>query len=416
MTDDINRVKPELLSPAGDFEKLKAACDYGADAVYIGGERYSLRAKAKNFDRDEMARAVDYAHRAGVKVYAAVNIFAHNADFTDITQYLLHLKKIAADAIIVSDPGIFATAQENVPDMDIHISTQANNTNYKSAMFWKNLGAKRVVLARELSFDEIMEIRSKTRGQVQLEAFVHGAMCMSYSGRCMLSNYLSGRHSNKGECSHPCRWKYHLYEQSKDGEYFPVEEDKRGTYILNSKDLCMIEHIPELFLCGLDSLKIEGRVKTVYYTAAVTKAYREAIDDYFEDPGKYFSRKAYYLDELKKTGSRGFTTGFFLKAPDAAAHTYDDKSKEETYDFIGVVLGYNSALHLAEVQQKNYFALGDEVEFLSAERDCFAQEVTELYDELLNPITEAPHPMQTVFVKTDKPVKSSDMMRRLAYS
>jgi putative protease len=416
MTDKISQKKPELLAPAGDMEKLRAACGYGADAVYLGGEKYSLRAKAKNFGDDGLRRAVEYAHKEGVRVYAAVNIFAHNADFDELAEYFIYLRKIGADAVIISDPGIFALAREVVPDMDIHISTQANVTNYKSVLFWKGLGASRVVLARELSFDEIREIRSFTRGEVQLEAFVHGAMCVSYSGRCLLSSFLSGRPSNKGECSHPCRWKYRLFEQTREGEFFPIEEDKRGSYILNSKDLCMIEHIPEVFLCGLDSLKIEGRAKTVHYTAAVTKAYREAIDDYFESPGKYFSRKEYYIEELRKVSSRGFTTGFYFRTPAGDSHAYNGENKDNAYDFVGVILGYNEALCLAEVQQRNRFATGDTVEFLSADKDCFTQEITQMYDEHLNLITEAPHPQQTVFVKTDCPVKSSDIMRKKASS
>ena len=279
-----NIKKPELLAPAGDLEKLKIAVLYGADAVYIGGEAYGLRAKAKNFDIDTMKEGIDFAHEHGAKVYITANIFAHNSDFDGMDEYFKKIYEIGADAVLVSDPGVYMTLKEAAPDMELHISTQANNTNYKTANFWYNMGAKRIVGARELSLKEIKEMRSKIPDDMEIETFVHGAMCISYSGRCLLSNYLSGRDANKGACSHPCRWKYYLMEETRPGEYMPVEENERGTYIFNSKDLCMLNHIPELIDAGISSLKIEGRMKTPYYVGTVVKAYRQAIDDYFKDP------------------------------------------------------------------------------------------------------------------------------------
>lgn len=410
MKDNIK--KPELLAPAGDMERLKTACAYGADAVYISGNKFGLRAKAKNFSYEEMAEAVEYAHKMNVKVYITVNIFAHNEDFDKMGQYLTGLKEINADALIVSDPGIFSLAREIIPDMEIHISTQANSTNYKSVLFWQGLGAKRIVLARELSLDEISKIKKMVNGTVELEAFIHGAMCISYSGRCLLSNYLSGRDSNRGLCSHPCRWEYRLSELSREGEYFPVEEDERGTYIFNSKDLCMIEHIPELIGCGLDSLKIEGRMKTPYYVAAVVKAYRQALDDYFMNPDIYFSRKKFYLDEILKSSNRAFTTGFYFSKPDSGAQIYNGESYIRKYDFIGAVTGYDAKTGLAKIEQRNKFIKGDTVEFLSPDKDNFSQEITEMYNDEMQPIEEAPHPQQTVYIKTVYPVKYPDLMRK----
>ena len=332
-----NKKKMELLAPAGDLEKLKIAVLYGADAVYIGGEAYGLRAKAKNFDIDTMAEGVKFAHDHGVKVYVTANIFAHNPDFEGMADYFKAVEAIGVDALIISDLGVFSVAKEAVPNMEIHVSTQANNTNYKSAQMWYKLGAQRVVVARELSMKEIRQIRDSIPEDMEIEAFVHGAMCISYSGRCLLSNYLAGRDANKGACAHPCRWKYHLVEETRPGEYMPIEENERGTYIYNSKDLCMIEHIPDIARAGIYSLKIEGRMKTPFYVGTVVKAYRQAIDDYFADPKLYEERLPYYLAEVSKASHRDYTTAFYYGKPDGNQQVYTNNSYIREYDFIGMV-------------------------------------------------------------------------------
>ena len=331
------RVKPELLAPAGDLEKLKIAVLYGADAVYIGGEAYSLRAKAKNFDYETMKEGIKFAHNHGVKVYVTANIYAHNNDFNGMAEYFKEVESAGADALLISDLGVFSVAKEAVPNMELHVSTQANNTNYMSANMWYNLGARRVVVARELSLKEIKEIRDKIPEDMEIEAFVHGAMCISYSGRCLLSNYLSGRDANKGACAHPCRWKYYLVEETREGEYMPIEENERGTYIYNSKDLCMLNHIPDLVESGVISFKIEGRMKTPFYVGTVIKAYREAIDDYFESPEKYESRIPYYFEEISKASHRDYTTAFYYGKPGGNEQVYTSNTYIRNYDFIGMV-------------------------------------------------------------------------------
>lgn len=406
--------KIELLAPAGDLEKLKIAVMYGADAVYLGGTSFGLRAKAKNFDYAQMKEGIDFAHAHGVKVYVTCNIFAHNEDFNELPDYFKQLEELGADAVLVADPGVFATARETVPDMDIHISTQANNTNYNSALFWHKLGAKRIVMARELSLKEIKGISDNIPPDLEIEAFVHGAMCISYSGRCLLSNYLSGRDANKGACSHPCRWQYYVTEQTRPNEYMPIVEDDRGTYIFNSKDLCMIEHIPELVDAGIMSLKIEGRIKTSFYVGTVVRAYREAIDDYIKDPDLYESKKEYYLQEAAKASYRGFTTGFYYGKPGANEQIYTTSSYIRTYDFIGMVLDYDENTGFATIEQRNKFVVGDEVEFLRHRGEIFSQKVTEMYNEDGERITEAPHPQQIIRLKVDKPVEKWDMMRKEA--
>jgi putative protease len=409
---NICQAKPELLAPAGDTEKLIAACEYGADAVYIGGGNFNLRAGAKNFSPDEMAQAAAYAHSKNVKVYAAVNIFAHNEDLSNIAEYFTAIKSAGIDALIISDPGVFDLAKKILPNTDIHISTQANNTNYAGVLFWGKQGAKRAVLARELSFNEIGQISEKTAGKVELEVFVHGAMCVSYSGRCLLSNYLNLRDSNRGMCSQPCRWEYALSEKSREGEFFRIEEDSRGTYILNSKDLCMVEYIPELINSSAVSFKIEGRNKTPYYVAAVTKAYREAIDDYFESPEKYLSRKKYYAQEILKVSNREFTTGFYFAKPDGSAQIYGGDSYVRTYDFIGVVLCYDEKTGFAKIEQRNKFSVGDTAEFLTPKGSGASALISEMYNENMETILSAPHPKQIVYVKTGFPVKALDFMRK----
>ncbi|MCD8157894.1 MAG: U32 family peptidase [Clostridiales bacterium] len=402
--------KPELLAPAGDLEKLKIVINYGADAVYMGGESYGLRAKAKNFSLEEMAEGIKYAHEHGAKAYITANIFAHNEDLEGMREYFKALEKIGADAVLVADPGVFSVVRETAPSLPVHISTQANNTNYMTAEFWKSLGASRIVAARELSAAEIKDITSKT--DVEVEAFVHGAMCISYSGRCLLSAYFTGREANKGACTHPCRWKYYITEATREGEYLPVNEDDRGTYIFNSKDLCMIEHIPELVESGIVSFKIEGRIKTAYYGAVVVKAYREAIDDYFTDKVLYESKKEFYLDELKKASYRGFTTGFYFGKPDKEGQVYTNSAYIKDYDFVGVVREYDSESGIALIEQRNKFSGGDEVEFLRAGAENFKLKIENIVDLEGNSRESAPHAQELVKIKTGREVRPMDIMRK----
>ncbi len=404
--------KPELLAPAGDLEKLKIAVLYGADAVYLGGTSFGLRAKAKNFGSADMCEGIDFAHEHGAKVYITCNIFAHNEDFEKLPAYLEELRELKADAILVSDPGVFSVARQTVPDMDIHISTQANNTNYRTALFWKELGAKRIVMARELSLREITEINRSIPPELETEAFVHGAMCISYSGRCLLSNYLSGRDANRGACSHPCRWQYYVTEETRPGEYMPIVEEERGTYIFNSKDLCMVQNIPDLVNAGIKSFKIEGRIKTSFYVGTVVRAYREAIDDYFKDPALYESKREHYVAEAAKASYRGFTTGFYYGKPQSGEQIYTTSSYIRTYDFIGMVIDYDSEKGLALIEQRNKFVLGDKAEFLRHGADVLEITVDEMYDEDMTPITEAPHPQQHIWLRVPGEVRQYDMLRK----
>jgi len=401
--------KPELLAPVGDFEKLQMAIAYGADAVYVGGKQYSLRANAKNFDLAGLKQAIDYAHSKNVKLYVSVNVFAHNSDFSGLYEYLLNLKKMGADAVIVADIGVLDIASQ-IKGLDIHISTQANITNYQSAMLYKKLGASRAILARELSLKEIREINDRLTslpGTFETEVFIHGAMCVSYSGRCLLSNYMVARDANKGDCAQPCRWNYHLTE-AKSGEQMSVYEDQRGTYILNSKDLCMVGHIPELLASGVSSLKIEGRMKTAYYVAAVTRVYREALDDYFESESLYMSKKDYYLSELKKSSHRDFFTGFYMGKP-SDGQNFTDTNYNTTNDFLGVVVDYDASNQMALIEQRNKFSKGDSVEFL---KGGFRQIITEIYDENGTAVNSAPHPQQMLRIKIEKLVEKFDIMRK----
>ncbi len=405
--------KPELLAPAGDLEKLKIAVLYGADAVYIGGEAYGLRAKAKNFGLDTMAEGIQFAHDHGAKVYITANIFAHNADFEGMAEYFKAVEKIGADALIISDLGVFSVAKEAVPNMEIHVSTQANNTNYMSASMWYKLGAKRVVIARELSFGEVKQIRENIPEDMDIEAFVHGAMCISYSGRCLLSNYLSGRDANKGACSHPCRWKYHLVEETRPGEYMPIEENERGTYIYNSKDLCMIEHIPDILESGIMSLKIEGRMKTPFYVGTVVKAYRQAIDDYMTSPDLYREKLPQYLEEVSKASHRDYTEGFYYEKPDGNQQIYNSNTYIRGFDFIGMVQeDSNPETGIAIVEQRNKFCVGDTIEVMPAKGNAFTMKVSKLWDADGNPVESAPHPQQILQILFDKPVKKYDMLRK----
>lgn len=406
--------KIELLAPAGDLEKLKIAVLYGADAVYLGGTSFSLRAKAKNFNTEQMKEGIEFAHSHGAKVYVTCNIFAHNEDFKHMAEYFKELQELGADALLIADPGVFALARETVPDMDLHVSTQANNTNYHTALFWEKQGAKRIVMARELSMHEIKEISQNIPDDLEIEAFVHGAMCISYSGRCLLSNYLSGRDANKGACSHPCRWEYFVTEKTRPNEYMPIVEEDRGTYIFNSKDLCMIDHIPELIDAGIMSLKIEGRIKTAFYVGTIVKAYREAIDDYLTSPDIYNKKRdsGYYIQEAAKASYRGFTTGFYYGKPGKDEQIYTTSSYIRTYDFIGMVKDYDTETGFATIEQRNKFVKGDEVEFMLQNGGVFKQTIDEIYTLDGESVNEAPHPQQLLKVKTSHPVKPFDMMRK----
>ena len=403
--------KLELLAPAGDLEKLKIAIIYGADAVYFGGQDFSLRAGAGGLSISEMEEGLVFAHERGKKCYLTLNIYAHNEDIEPLYAYLESIKHLPLDGILVSDPGIMMMVKEVIPNAEIHLSTQANLTNSKTAEFWREIGMKRLVLARELSLEEIKGIREKLPEDVELEAFVHGAMCISYSGRCLLSNFMTGRDSNRGACAHPCRYKYVLEEEKRPGEFYPIEEDKRGTYIMNSKDLCMIEHIPELIEAGVSSAKIEGRMKSIFYIAEVISAYRKAIDAYYEDP-KGWTFNPEWMAELQKASHRQFTTGFYFDYPEDAQN-YSTSSYIKTYAFTGIVLGYYQDVEGALVEQRNKMIVGDEVEFFGPDGKCFKQTITKMWDyESGEEITEAPHPQQKILIKTDEPVSEYYMIRK----
>jgi len=401
----------ELLSPAGDIERVKIAINYGADAVYFGGSNYGLRATV-GFNMDEIKYAVEYVKKHGKKAYLTVNIFPHNEDLVGLPEYIYEVSKTGIDAVIVSDPGVFSVIRDVAPKLEIHISTQANNVNYRSAIFWHNLGAKRIVLARELSLEEIKEIREKTPDDLELEVFVHGAMCISYSGRCLLSNYLTGRDANKGECTHPCRWKYYIVEEKRPGQYMSIEEDDRGTYIMNSKDLCMIKYIPDIIKAGATSLKIEGRNKSSYYVAVVTKAYRKAIDDYLEFGDKYVFNEE-LLEELGKVSNRDFTTGFYFGKPGTESQNYNSSSYIRNYNIVGMVLDYDEENGFAVVEQRNRFFLGDEVEIIGP-RDMFTEVINRMYDADGNEIEVAPHPQMIVKIPLERKVGKYYMLRKKA--
>lgn len=408
----MKREEFELLAPAGDLEKLKTAIIYGADAVYFGGEMFSLRAGAGNLTLDEMREGVTFAHDRGKRCYLTINIFAHNEDIQPLTEYLNQIKSIDIDAFIVSDPGIIDLIQEIIPDAEIHLSTQANMTNYRTANFWHKMGVKRLVLARELTFDEIRGVRENIPDTMELEAFVHGAMCISYSGRCLLSNFMIERDANRGACAHPCRWKYALVEEKRPGEYYPVEEDGRGTYILNSRDLCMIEYLPEIIESGIMSAKIEGRMKSSFYVATIIHAYRQAIDAYFDDPENYVFNPQ-WLTELKKASHREFTTGFYFDQPTNLDQNYQTSAYTRDYAFVGIVRSFDSETGMAVIEQRNKMVIGDEIEILGPDIPFFKQKITEMYDhESGDPIEAAPHPQQIIRMKMDQPVKEHYMLRK----
>lgn len=400
---------PELLAPAGSMEKLRVALAYGADAVYFGGKNFGLRAFADNFDDAAVATAVAAAHEAGRKAYVTVNVFPHNAELAALPAYLALLRDCGADAAIISDPGVFRIAREAAPGLPIHISTQANTVNWSSALFWEQQGASRVVLAREVSLDDIRLIRAKTG--LELEAFVHGAMCISYSGRCLLSNYLAGRDANRGECAQACRWRYGVVEETRPGEYLPVGEDAHGTYIFNSKDLCLLDHIPALAAAGADSLKIEGRMKSVHYVATVVKVYREALDAYAADP-EGFAVRGEWRDELAKISHRPYTTGFAFGAAGPDSQSYDLGANSQSHDFVGLVRGYDAGSGLAAVEQRNNMKVGEEIEVLQPRGANFRQIITAMYGDGGAPISVAPHPQQLVTMPLDRPVAPLAMLRR----
>ncbi|RKD34603.1 peptidase U32 family protein [Thermohalobacter berrensis] len=403
--------KPELLAPAGNLEKLKMAIIYGADAVYIGGKKFGLRASAKNFTIDQMKEGLKFAHERGKKVYVTLNIIPHNEDLNDLPEYVKELDELGVDAVIISDPGVLSIVKENAPNLEIHLSTQANTTNYKSAKFWYNQGIKRIITARELSLNEIKEIIAKTPEDLEVEAFVHGAMCISYSGRCLLSNYMAHRDANRGECAHPCRWKYFLMEEKRPGEYFPVVEDERGTYIFNSKDLCMLKHIPQLIEAGISSFKIEGRMKSAYYVATVVRAYRMVIDEYLDNSNNYVYNDI-WLEEIKKASHRDFTTGFYFGKPKETEQVYTSSSYIRTYDFTGLILDYNNETSIATVEQRNRMFVGDDIEIFGPNREHFSQKIEQMWDEKGNEIDVAPHPQQIIKIKTVKPVRPWDIIRK----
>ncbi len=403
--------KTELLIPAGSLDVLKTAVVYGADAVYLGGEAFGLRAKARNFTREEMEEGIAFAHARGVKVYITANILAHNEDLPGIEAYFEELGQILPDALIISDPGVFDIARRILPDMEIHISTQANNTNYGTYLFWHRLGARRVVSARELSLKEIRQIRDRIPDDMEIESFIHGAMCISYSGRCLLSNFLTGRDANQGACTHPCRWKYSIVEETRPGEYMPVLEDERGTYIFNSKDLCMIEHIPEMVEAGIDSFKIEGRMKTALYVATVARTYRKAMDDYQKDPRLYQDNLEWYREEIGKCTYREFTTGFYFGKPDQNAQIYHNNTYVKNYTYLGIVEEVEPDGR-CRIEQKNKFSVGEMIEVMKPDGRNVEACVRSITDENGQQMESAPHPKQVLYVDLGTEMEPYDILRR----
>ena len=401
---------PELLIPASSLEVLKTAVIFGADAVYIGGEAFGLRAKAKNFSMDEMREGIAFAHEHGVKVYVTANILAHNYDLDGVRAYFEELRDIRPDALIIADPGVFEIAKEVCPEIERHISTQANNTNYGTYLFWHKQGASRVVSARELSLAEIAEIRRKIPESMEIETFVHGAMCISYSGRCLLSNYFTGRDANHGACTHPCRWKYAVVEETRPGEYLPVYENERGTYIFNSKDLCMIEHIPELIDAGIDSFKIEGRMKTALYVATVARTYRKAIDDYQKDPELYRKNMPWYLEQIVGCTYRQFTTGFFFGKPGDESQIYDSNTYLRDYTYLGMAGEVRDGM--VRIEQRNKFSVGEEIEIMKPDGRNLEVTVERIVNEEGVEQESAPHPKQVLYVKLTGDAEPYDILRR----
>lgn len=402
---------PELLIPASSLEVLKTAVIFGADAVYIGGEEFGLRAKAKNFSMEEMAEGIAFAHERGVKVHVTVNILAHNYDLEGVKRYLHELRALDPDALIIADPGVFMLAKQICPEIERHVSTQANNTNYETYRFWWELGAKRAVSARELSLEEIREIRENIPEEMEVESFIHGAMCISYSGRCLLSNYLTGRDANQGSCTHPCRWKYAVAEETRPGEYMPIEETDRGTFLFNSKDLCMVEHIPDLLGAGIDSLKVEGRMKTALYVATVARTYRRALDDFQKDPALYQANMDWYRNQIAGCTHRQFTTGFFYGKPGAESQIYDSSTYVKEYTYLGMV-GARRGDGLYALEQRNKFRTGEKIEIMKPDGRNLPVVVKGIYDQDGNPMDSAPHARQKLWVDLDGQADEYDILRR----
>ena len=402
--------KTELLIPAGSLDTLKTAVNYGADAVYLGGVAFGLRAKAKNFTNEEIREGIKFAHEHGVRVYITANIFAHNRDLDGVEEYFRELKEIGPDALIISDPGVFSIARRVLPEMEIHISTQANNTNNETYRFWYELGAKRVVSARELSLEEIREIRRHIPEDMEIESFIHGAMCISYSGRCLLSNFFTGRDANQGACTHPCRWKYAVMEETRPGEYMPVYENDRGTFLFNSKDLCMIEHVPEMLEAGIDSFKIEGRMKNALYVATVARTYRKAIDDCKKDPGLYRQNLDWYKEEIGKCTPREFTTGFYFGKPGEDAQIYQNSTYIKNYIYLGTVetVGEN---RLVQIEQKNKFSVGETLEIMKPDGRNLMARVRGIYSEEGETMESAPHARQKLFLDLSEPAEPGNILR-----
>lgn len=411
MTDFTNkRPAIELLAPAGDMEKLKTAVYYGADAVYFGGEMFSLRAGAGNLSVPEIREAMDFLHARGARGYMTINIYPHNEHLNLLRNYLMEIKDIPVDAFLVSDPGVMTILKEIIPDAEIHLSTQANTTNYMTARFWAPMGVKRIVTAREMSLKEIREMRDQLPDEVEIESFVHGAMCISYSGRCLMSNFMTGRDANMGACSHPCRWKYSIVEEKRPGEYYPIEEDSHGSYIMNSRDLCMLDGIPDLAAAGVSSLKIEGRMKSAYYVATVVSAYRTALDHYLADPDNYQYDPAWFT-ELCKASHREFTHGFYYNKPSAEDQNYQSSDYIREYSFVGMVKGVEPETGFALVEQRNKFSIGDEIEIFGPGVPFTKEVITEMYNQEGEPVESAPHPQQIIKLKLSTPVKENYILR-----
>ncbi|MDU7302818.1 MAG: U32 family peptidase [Peptoniphilus lacydonensis] len=403
--------KIELLAPTGDINKLKTAVEYGADAVYLGGESFGLRKASKNFSVEDIKWATNYLHERGKKIHVTLNIIPHDKDIVGVEEYIEKLNDIGVDALIVADPGMFMKVKKVAPNFPIHISTQGSVTNVETVKFWKDLGAERVVMARELSLEEVSDIIKNVGDEIEIETFAHGAMCMSYSGRCLLSNYMTGRDANMGDCAQPCRYKYHLVEEKRPGEYFPIEEHDEGTFIMNSKDLCMIEHIDDMIRAGISSLKIEGRVKSEYYLATVIRSYRMAIDAYYEDPENY-KYDPYLLEEIKKVSHRDFTTGFFYGKANENSQVYEDNSYIRGYDFVGIVLDYNNDTKVATIEQRNRIFNGEDIEIFGPGIKHFNYNIQEMYDDKDREIEVANKAKQIFKIKIDKPVKKGFILRR----
>lgn len=403
--------KIELLAPAGDINKLKTAVEYGADAVYLGGESFGLRKASKNFSMEDIKWATDYLHERGKKIHVTLNIIPHNDDMEGVEDYIKELYEIGVDALIVADPGMFMKVKEVAPDFPIHISTQGSVTNVGTVKFWQKLGAERVVMARELSLKEVSDIIKEVGDKIEVETFAHGAMCMSYSGRCLLSNYMTGRDANMGDCAQPCRYKYHLVEEKRPGEYFPIEEHDEGTFIMNSKDLCMIEHIDEMIEAGIASLKIEGRVKSEYYLATVIRSYRMAIDAYYADSENYKYDPS-LLEEIKKVSHRDFTTGFFYGQANEDSQVYEDNSYIRGYDFVGIVLDYDEETKIATIEQRNRVFVGEEIEIFGPGIKHFDYKIEKMLDDKDREIDVANKAKQIFKIKIEEPIKKGFILRR----